>query len=447
MSQKTHQSVSQSSNKPVSSSMSQSTRIGQAMLIILCMALIGAYVWKGNKDFVLGLDLAGGSALTYTIQTDALPSGTDVNASVTSLRDVIERRVNLFGVREPTVTTSYSQLAKEYRLIVELPGVTDVVQASKLIGETPVLEFRTLRKAALTATTTTTADFENTALTGTYLKKAALTFDQTTQEPTVELSFDDTGAKLFAEITKANIGKQVAIFLDGQPISVPTVNSEITGGKAVISGTFTVEEARLLVGRLNSGALPVPISLSGTTVVGASLGTQAVHDGVKASVVGFLLIGLFMIIWYRVPGLVAVIALSAYSVMMLALFKLIPVTLTSAGLAGFIISLGLAVDANVLTFERMKEELRSGKGLRESIETGFMRAWTSIRDSHIAAIIVSITLFWFGTSIVKGFAFAFFLGAVVSLFSAQIITRSLLRAVAVQKVSKVTRFLFGSGIK
>jgi len=426
-------------------------------LIVIVLVILG-WLWKGDtilngnfkKPFVLGLDLAGGAALTYTIDTNALPEGTNIQESVEALRDVIERRVNLFGVREPTVTTSYSRLAEEWRLVVELPGVADIDQAAKLIGETPVLEFRTLKKDAQELTASSTlydmiGNYERTDLTGTYLKKSALVFDQTTKRPLVELTFDDTGAKLFAAITKANIGKQVAIFLDGVPISSPTVNEEITLGKAVISGSFSIEEARLMVGRLNSGALPVPISLAGKTIVEPVLGEKAIEAGKMASVVGFGLIVLFMILWYRLPGVMAALALISYVAFMLALFKLIPVTLTSAGLAGLIISLGLAVDANVLTFERMKEELRSGKGLKEAMETGFLRAWTSIRDSHIAAIIVSVILFWFGTSIVKGFAFTFFLGAVVSLFSAQIVTRILLRAIVIEKMGKVGRFLFGSG--
>lgn len=430
----------------------------KAFWVIVVVAVIGVWLLKGDvilngnfkKDFVLGLDLAGGSALTYTIDTKALPKDANVEESVEALRDVIERRVNLFGVREPTVTTSYSRLASEWRLVVELPGVTDVDQAAKLIGETPVLEFRTLKKDAKDLNASSTlydliGNYEATALTGTYLKKSSLVFDQTSKRPMVELAFDETGAKLFAAITKANIGKQVAIFLDGVPISSPTVNEEITLGKAVISGTFTVDEARQLVGRLNSGALPVPISLSGKTVVEASLGEKAVDAGKKASAVGFLLIVIFMVVWYRLPGVMASLALVSYLAFMLVLFKLIPVTLTSAGIAGLIISLGLAVDANVLTFERMKEELASGKGLRDALETGFLRAWTSIRDSHIAAIIVSVILFWFGTSVVKGFAFTFFLGAVVSLISAQIVTRVFLRAIVTERPGKLSRFLFGSG--
>jgi protein-export membrane protein SecD len=225
------------------------------------------------------------------------------------------------------------------------------------------------------------------------------------------------------------------------------VNEEITAGKAVISGSFTVDEARTLVGRLNSGALPVPIALVGKSVVEPSLGEKAIGAGTKAAEIGFLLIVLFMILWYRLPGVMASLALLSYLVFMLTLFKLIPVTLTSAGIAGLIISLGLAVDANVLTFERMKEEILSGKGLKDAVEQGFARAWTSIRDSHIAAIIVSVILFWLGTSIVKGFAFTFFLGAVISLFSAQVVTRVFLRAIVIDKPGKIGRFLFGSGFK
>jgi len=420
--------------------------ISRAMFVLIFIGLVGAFIYKGNKSFILGLDLAGGSSLTYKIETGVLPAGTNVDESVSALRDVVERRVNLFGVREPSVTTQYSRLSKEYRLLIELPGVTDIDQAAKMIGETPVLDFRVLKKGAGTATTgPTVGDFVETELSGRYLKRAALVFDPTSNKPLVELQFDDKGSTLFAAITKAHIGEQVAIFLDGAPISAPVVQQEITGGKAVISGSFSVEEARTLVGRLNSGALPVPISLSGTSVVGPALGDSAVHAGVKSSLIGFALVALFMILWYRVPGISASLALVAYSIMMLALFKLIPVTLTSAGIAGFIISVGLAVDANVLVFERMKEEIRNGKSMTDAVEVGFARAWTSIRDSHIAAIIVSVILFWFGTSVVKGFAFTFFLGAVVSLISAQLITRAFIRAITPRSNGRLAKFLFSSG--
>ncbi len=426
---------------------SQGKRISRALFVIIFISAIGWFTYKASQSFVLGLDLNGGSALTYKIQTESLPTGASIEDSVSALRDVVERRVNLFGVREPTVTTEYSRLSKEYRLVIELPGVTDVDKAAKMIGETPVLDFRVLKDKSkmFSSTTLSLSDFVETELTGRYLKKASLNFDPTTRKPLVELQFDDTGSKLFADLTKAHIGEQVAIFLDGAPISSPVVQQEIDGGKAVISGNFSIEEGRTLVGRLNSGALPVPISLSGTNVVDATLGSSAVAAGVKSSVIGFALVALFMILWYRVPGIAAALALVAYSIMMLALFKFIPVTLTAAGIAGFIISVGLAVDANVLVFERMKEEVRGGKSLRDAVEAGFARAWTSIRDSHIAAIIVSIILFWFGTSIVKGFAFTFFLGAVLSLISAQLITRVFIRALAGKGNGKVAKFFFSSG--
>ncbi|MCF7898481.1 MAG: protein translocase subunit SecD [Candidatus Pacebacteria bacterium] len=418
----------------------------KAVWVVIATIVLLFFLIKGDRDFVMGLDLAGGSALTYKIDTSSLPEDADVAENVASLRDVVERRVNLFGVREPTVTTQYSRLSSEWRLIVELPGVTDIAAAEKMIGETPVLDFRTIKPGT---TATSTIDFMNgyevSPLTGRYLDRAGLVFDQTTNQPKVELTFDSEGSKLFAEITKANIGKQVAIFLDGLPISAPVVNEEIVGGKAVISGNFTIDEARTLVGRLNAGALPLPVSLSGTNIVGPTLGTEAVKAGVQAGIIGFILVIIFMIVWYRLPGIMASLALVAYSAIMLALFKFIPVTLTSAGIAGFIISVGLAVDANVLTFERMKEEIRNGKNLIDAVELGFARAWTSIRDSHIAAIIVSIILFWIGTSIVKGFAFTFFFGAVISLISAQLITRVFIRAIANKSNSRLMKFLFSSG--
>jgi protein-export membrane protein SecD len=208
-----------------------------------------------------------------------------------------------------------------------------------------------------------------------------------------------------------------------------------------------VQEAKELALRLKNGALPVPITEESSSIISPTLGTSAVATGVKAGLIGFLFVVVFMIVWYRLPGVMAALALVAYSAIMLAIFKnpLFPVTLTSAGIAGFIISIGLAVDANVLTFERMKEELRNGKGLIDAIEVGFLRAWTSIRDSHIAAIIVSVVLYMMGTSVVKGFAIAFFLGAVVSLISAQLITRVFMRAIATKSTSKLVRFLFSSG--
>ena len=254
------------------------------------------------------------------------------------------------------------------------------------------------------------------------------------------------GSALFEKITRENVGKSVAIFLDGSPISIPTVNEAITGGRAQISGNFKPQEAKTLVGRLNSGALPVAIELISTQTIGPSLGSQATAAGVKAALIGFIAIALFLIIWYRLPGLIAAIALSMYAVIMLALFKLVPVTLTAAGIAGFIISIGIAVDANVLIFERIKEELRAGGGVADSMHNGFKRAWLSVRDSNISSIITAIILYWFGTTLIKGFALVFLIGVLISMISAISITRLFLYTLNIKKTNGFTNFLFGSGL-
>lgn len=421
----------------------------KAFWVIVAVVAIGIFLVKGGRSFNLGLDLAGGSALTYRIHTEDLPKGEDVGDAVNRLRDLIERRVNPNGVSEATVVTSYSNLSKTYKLVVELPGITDIEQAKAVIKATPVLDFRVQKTGTDIGTSSDAflSAFEQTPLTGRYLENATVVFDPNTNRPMVSLTFNEDGAKIFAALTKASIGKQLAIFLDGVPISAPTVNEAITGGKAVISGNFTPTEAKELAYRLKNGALPVAVSEESSTVISPTLGTNAVKTGVKAGVIGFLFVAIFMIAWYRLPGIMATLALVAYSAIMLAIFKnpVFPVTLTSAGIAGFIISIGLAVDANVLTFERMKEEIRNGKSLVDAIEVGFRRAWTSIRDSHIAAIIVSVILYMMGTSVVKGFAITFFLGAVISLISAQLITRVFMRAIANKSSSRFMKFLFSSG--
>ncbi len=450
------------------------TRI-TALLILLLGAGIGFFVYKSELahralpagteahgvakfPFKLGLDLSGGTHLVYRADISKVASG-EVKDSMNALRDVIERRVNTFGVSEPVVAVQDGGFsnAGEERLIVDLPGVTDVAKAVAMIGQTPLLEFKienpdpkapkevTVGPDGTIDLSTSLDPYISTELTGRYLDKATLQFNQTTGEPIVALQFDAEGSALFEKITRENIGKPVAIFLDGEPISIPLVNEAITGGQAQISGNFTPVEAKTLVGRLNSGALPVPIELISTETIGPSLGTQATAAGVKAAIIGFLAIALFLIIWYRLPGLIAVLALSIYVALMLTLFKVIPVTLTAAGIAGFIISIGIAVDANVLIFERIKEELRSGRTITEAIKNGFSRAWLSIRDSNSSSIITAIILFWFGTTLIKGFALTFLIGVIVSMISAIFITRLFLSTLNIQKTSKLTNFLFGSG--
>jgi len=274
-----------------------------------------------------------------------------------------------------------------------------------------------------------TEEWKNTELTGKYLERATVEFNSSNSSPEVALEFDSEGAKLFEEITERNIGKQVAIFLDNYPISAPTVQNKISGGKAVISGKFTVTEAKLLAQRLNEGALPVPINLISQQTVGASLGSASVANSVKAGLYGFLLVAIFMIIFYRLPGLISVFSLAVYAVLVLAIFKLWPVTLTLSGLAGFILSLGMAVDANVLIFSRIREEIRAGKILSLAIEDGFKRAWPSIRDSNISTLITCLILSQFSSSVVKGFAITLAIGVIVSMFSAIIITKNFLKLI------------------
>jgi len=271
--------------------------------------------------------------------------------------------------------------------------------------------------------------WKNTDLSGKQLEKAEVVSDPQTGAVQVSLSFDNEGKQLFADITERNVGQPVAIFLDGEPISVPTVNDVIRDGRAVISGNFNIKEAQLLSQRLNTGALPVPIELVSQQTVGASLGIQSLQLSLRAGIIGILAIMLFMLLYYRLPGFLSVIALTVYVFTTLALFKLIGVTLTLSGIAGFILSIGMAVDANVLIFERMKEELRAGKTLRVAIEEGFLRAWTSIRDSNLSTLISCILLMWIGTGFVKGFAVTLSIGILVSMFTAITVSRTMLRFV------------------
>ena len=445
-----------------------------SLFLIVIFVTVGFFVYKSEMvsvtdsprlakyAFKLGLDLNGGTQLTYKADISKVKGG-DINDAMSSLRDVIEKRVNLFGVSEPIVQVENPGVVSggvDHRLIVELPGVTDIQQAVALIGKTPSLEFRLLRPEAKNFTAdeinSKSIDevFASTGLDGGYLDNAQLQFTsggsgQLGGEPTVNLTFNSEGRDLFAKITREHKGEILAIFLDNQVISSPVIRDEITDGKAVISGGFTADEAKSLVRDLNYGALPVPVELISTQTIGASLGQDAKTSGVKAGVVGFALIAFFLIFWYRLPGVIAVLSLAIYVIISLALFKLIPVTLTAAGIAGFILSIGMAVDANVLIFERMKEELKRGKNVNDALHEGFSRAWLSIRDSNISSIITSVILFWLGTSAVKGFALTLGVGVLVSMFTAITVSRTFLFAIAPKSssaVSKLSRFLFSNGL-
>ncbi len=495
----------------------------------------------------LGLDLQGGTHLVYQADLSNIDSS-EKNSAIEGARDVIERRVNTLGVAEPVVETANQ--AGNARIIVELAGIKDVNQAIKLIGDTPLLEFKEtsdqkatstqptadqisavtkanqekeklakeliarlnkgesfdelakkysedtskdkggdlgfvtkgvftplfekaifdemkvgelrqtplktefgyhvikkleertndkgekevraahiLLKTASIAPATTDIQWVNTQLSGKNLKRAQVTFSYQANEPQVSLMFDSEGADLFKTITERNIGKQVGIFLDGSVISAPTVQTAITGGQAVITGNFGLKEAKLLAQRLNAGALPVPISLINQQTIGASLGQDSLQRSLQAGLIGFILVALFMILYYRLPGVLSVLALALYAIITQGLFEIIPVTLTLAGVAGFILSVGMAVDANVLIFERVKEELRSGSSYLQAVEDGFKRAWSSIRDSNVSSLITCAILYWFGSSIIRGFAVTLALGILVSMFSAINVTRTFLRII------------------
>ncbi len=506
-----------------------------------------------KKPFRLGLDLQGGTHLVYEADLSQIKGGeSEKIAALEGVRDVIERRVNAFGVSEPIVQTNHS--GDKWRLIVELAGVHDVNKAIKMIGETPILEFKlesaeskrdlspeekkemeeynkkALEKAKkiikelkkdgsnfdelakkysedpgtkdkggelgfakrgmmvpefekaifdnlkvgeftkkpvktqfgyhiilkeevkggpkpdgsddtevrakhILIRTKSKLDYvdskltwKNTGLSGKQLVKSQVQFDPNTNEPQVALVFNDEGKKLFASITKTNIGKRLAIFLDGSPISTPVIREEIRDGKAVISGNFDIKEAKLLAQRLNAGALPVPIKLISQNTVGASLGKISLEKSLKAGFYGLLLIILFLIIIYRFYGLTAAVALLVYGILTLATFKFFGITITLAGLSGLILSIGMAVDANVLIFERMKEEKKIGKKGMQLIDDGFNRAWPSIRDGNVSTLLTSLILIWFSTSMVKGFAITLSIGILISMFSAIVVTRLLLKS-------------------
>ncbi|MEK7579464.1 MAG: protein translocase subunit SecD [Patescibacteria group bacterium] len=427
-----------------------------ALIILLAGIFLGFFVYTTEVNpsqfqFKLGLDLAGGTLLTYKADLTTVPENEQDDAMQT-LRDVIERRVNVFGVSEPVVQTQTAPVdgGTEKRLTVELPGVTDVDAAVKALGETPTLEFK-LASLSYDAAGTATTTFTETGLTGRFLESAQLQFGPAgagavIAEPIVALTFNTDGTKLFADITGTHVGEVLAIFLDGVPISAPVIQVQITDGHAVITGINDPEEARNLVRNLNFGALPVPINLVGAESIGPTLGATVVNAGLMAGIWGFIIIALFMILWYRLPGVVATIGLLLYAAIVLALFKVMHITLTAAGIAGFILSVGMAVDANILIFERMKEEVRAGKNMKDAIKEGFSRAWFSIRDGNLTAIFTAIILFYTTTSLVKGFALTLILGVVISMLTAIAVTRTFLTAIAPSAVTPKVRFLFGSGL-
>ena len=382
-----------------------------------------------------GLDLRGGLQVVLQAEMDEIAED-ERDTALEAAKNVVERRVNFFGVTEPTIQTSKS--GGQYRIIVELPGVTNSEQAIALIGQTAQLDFREPIFEELPPESTASAQvigFQATDLTGKDLEKAGVTFEKNASAPQISLKFTDEGTQKFAEITGRNVGKPLAIFLDNEVISAPRVNEQISGGNAVITGQFTLEQAKNLAIQLNAGALPVPIKILEQKTIGATLGQESVRKSMVAGVVGLFLVAFFMMAYYGRLGFLATVGLVVYGLITLALYKLIPITLTLAGLAGFLLSIGMAVDANILIFEKIKEEKRVGRPSLAAMEAGFGRAWDSIRDANICTLITCFVLFnplgwgFLNTSgMVRGFALTLGLGIFISLFTGVVVTRTLIRA-------------------
>lgn len=377
-----------------------------------------------------GLDLQGGTEVTLLADMSQVDPA-DRSDALDSAREVISRRVDLYGVSEPSIKTLINQ--DSYRISVALPGISNPEDALNLIGQTAQLDFAELSSTATDSATT--LDLIPTGLTGQDLKKATVGFDPTNSQPQVNLQFSTEGAKKFGEITTRNLNKKVWILLDGVILTDPVVGQPILDGNAVINGTFTLDEVKNLVIALNAGALPIPISILKQQNVAPTLGAASVEHSLRAGLVGLGLVALFMILNYGWLGLVADLGLLIYGLLTLAVYKLVPITLTLPGLAGFTLSIGMAVDSNILVFERLKEEIRKGHDWRYSLESAFGKAWDAIKDANIATLITTFVLFnpfdWVflnSSGLVRGFALTLFVGIVISLFTGLFVTRNLLRA-------------------
>lgn len=437
----------------------------RALITLILVAVMASIFIIVNVPIKLGLDLQGGSQLTIQVKTTAEVKKIEPE-DLASVMKVVENRINALGVSESLI-----QSVGNNQLLVQLPGVNDPQQAERVLGGTAQLEFRKQKtgsegqflaerqvelglkskqqqllksdkkdekaiaenKVSLDKSNKAIADlFEKTGLTGKNLKNA---YPQPTSSENWEigLKFDSEGGKIFADITKdlAGTGRSIGIFLDNELISSPTVGPEfakegITGGSAVITGRFTTQEASELSAKLRGGSLPFPVQVVENRTVGATLGKDSIQRSVYAGIGGLILVLIFMGIYYRLPGIVADVSLIIYTILSLAGFALLGVALSLPGIAGFILSIGMAVDANVLIFERTREELRAGKTLYRSVESGFYRAFSSIWDGNFTTLIACAALFWLGSGLVKGFALTLALGVVVSMFTAITCSRTLL---------------------
>lgn len=415
-------------------------------LLLFILVLFGFGLWAivplegerfGRQGLALGLDLKGGAYLVYEADVTKRDPSQTVDEVMTNVLSKIERRANAFGVKEPII-----QRQGENRILVQLPGEKNVDEAKKLIGKVAQLKFMETTTDASgqparddkgeiiwTPATATGSDGQVKELTGQYLKpNAKVVLKEGTNEPEVAFEWNDEGAILFEQITKRNIQKPLGIFLDEEMVSAPTVQAVIKNS-GVITGV-NMQEAQNLAIQLNSGSLDVPLTVIREQTVDATLGSDSIRRSIVAGAIGLILVIIFMILYYRMSGVIATLALIVYGVLLMAIFKLVPVTLTLAGIAAGVVSVGMAVDANILIFERMKEELRAGRTLNAAVDAGFKRAWLAIRDSNVTTFIACIVLYWFGDTfgafMVKGFAFTLFIGVALSMFTAITVSRLLL---------------------
>lgn len=352
------------------------------------------------------MDLKGGAYVVLEATADG-EQKID-NEAMNRLIEVLDRRINGIGVAESSV-----QKAGDNRVIVELPGLNNTEEAIKLIGKTALLEFKIMNDDGTLG---------ETLLTGNALKKADVSYDNLGR-PQISFELTKEGAQVFAQITRDNIGRQLAITLDGQVQTAPKINSEIPSGSGVITGNYTVEEAKATATLLNAGALPVKAEIVETRTVGATLGDESIAQSKKAGIVAVLLIWLFMVIFYRIPGIIADLAIVFFGILTLGILNFIDATLTLPGIAGFVLSLGMAVDANVIIFERIKEELRYGNSVMNAIKSGFNKGFIAIFDSNITTLIITTILFIFGTGPIKGFAVTLAIGTLASMFTAITVTK------------------------
>ncbi len=421
-----------------------------------------------ERDFQFGLDLQGGAHLLYEADFSDIPYE-NKEQRMEGLRNIIERRIDLYGIADAYVRVTGDRLA------VEIPGAHDLEEAINIIGETPFLDFREissekaeireekekevkdflgkelyeiemddfmkLEESEIENWEVVFEDpFEVTELTGRHLESAGVSYHHITNEPFISLRFTDEGAVLFEEITERNVGKNLATFLDGELLQQARVEEKISGGEAQITGDFTIKEAQEIARDLRIGALPVPIELVSQQSIGPALGEDALNVSLLAGLIGFAFVAAFMIIIYRLPGAVSIISLSIYGLLMLFLFQVIPVSLTLSGIAAFILSIGMAIDANVLIFSRIKEETKKRGNLKDGIEEGYKRAWPSIRDGNFTTLMVAVILFFITTSFVRGFAITLILGILVSIFAAMVVTRALLDVLEESRLKKVKKF-------